>query len=70
MPATFNHYAVDGNGDGVKDIHNVDDAMYTAGRYLAAGGAARGQYSSALYNYNHSWDYVSHVMSVARSLGL
>jgi membrane-bound lytic murein transglycosylase B len=70
MPATFNHYAVDGNGDGIKDIHNIDDAMLTAGRYLAAGGAAKGQYSTALYNYNHSWSYVSKVTGIAKQLGL
>jgi membrane-bound lytic murein transglycosylase B len=70
MPATFNHYAVDGNNDGVRDIHNIDDAMLTAGRYLAAGGAAKGQYSAALYNYNHSNAYVSHVLGIARQLGL
>jgi soluble lytic murein transglycosylase-like protein len=70
MPATFNHYALDGNHDGVKDIHNIDDAMLTAGRYLAAGGADKGQYSTALYNYNHSWSYVSKVTGIARQLGL
>ncbi len=70
MPATFNRYALDGDGNGTKDITNLDDALLTAGRYLAAGGAARGSYQSALYNYNHSNIYVAHVMSIARRLGL
>jgi hypothetical protein len=70
MPATFNRYALDGDGNGTTDITDVDDAMFTAGRYLAAGGADRGQYSQALYNYNHSWSYVSLVMSTAHRLGL
>ncbi|HEY2003940.1 MAG TPA: lytic transglycosylase domain-containing protein [Candidatus Saccharimonadia bacterium] len=70
MPGTFNHYAVDGDGNGTKDITNVTDAVYTAGRYLAAGGATRGQYSSALYNYNHSWSYVSTVTGIYSRLGL
>jgi membrane-bound lytic murein transglycosylase B len=70
MPATFNHYAVDADGNGTRDITDLDDAMLTAGRYLAAGGAARGQYSTALYNYNHSWSYVSTVTSIAKRLGL
>jgi membrane-bound lytic murein transglycosylase B len=70
LPATFNHYAADGNGDSIKDIHNLDDAMLTAGRYLAADGAARGQYATALYGYNHSWSYVSRVTAIADQLGL
>ena len=70
MPATWSHYAADGNDDGVTDIHNLDDAMLTAGRYLAAGGASHGQYATALYHYNHSWGYVSHVTGIANKLGL
>jgi membrane-bound lytic murein transglycosylase B len=70
MPATFSHYAQDGNGDGTKDIHNLEDSMLTAGHYLAAGGAAQGHYSQALYTYNHSWSYVSKVTGIANSLGL
>lgn len=70
MPATFRAYGVDGSGDGVKDVHNLDDAMLSAGRYLAANGAARGNYSNALYRYNHSWSYVSKVRGIAGQLGL
>jgi membrane-bound lytic murein transglycosylase B len=70
MPATFSHYAADGDGDGTTSITDLDDAMLTAGRYLAAGGATRGQYSTALYHYNHSWSYVSQVMGTAKKLGL
>ncbi|MDB5178090.1 MAG: lytic transglycosylase [Patescibacteria group bacterium] len=70
MPATFNHYAADGNGDGVTSITDLDDAMFTAGRYLAAGGADKARYSNALYNYNHSWSYVSKVTGIAHRLGL
>jgi soluble lytic murein transglycosylase-like protein len=70
MPATFNHYALDGDGNGTKDITDLDDALLTAGRYLAAGGAARGNYQTALYNYNHSNTYVANVLAIAHRLGL
>ena len=70
MPATWRVYAMDGNGDGVAQITNVEDAAMTAGRYLAAGGAARGNYDHAIYNYNHSNAYVDHVMTTADKLGL
>ena len=39
MPATFAGYAVDGNGDGVADIWNPADSIYTAAHYLCANGA-------------------------------
>jgi membrane-bound lytic murein transglycosylase B len=70
MPSTFARYAMDGNGDGIKDVHNLQDSMLTAGRYLAASGAAAGRYQDALYNYNHSWSYVSRVSGIAGRLGL
>ncbi len=70
MPATFRTYAVDGDGNGTRDITDLDDAMYSAGRYLAAGGADRGRIRNALYSYNHSWSYVDRVEAIAHRLGL
>lgn len=70
MPATFAHYAQDGNSDGTKQITNFEDALLTAGRYLAAGGADKGKYANALYNYNHSYSYVNTVLAIATRLGL
>lgn len=70
MPATFAHYALDGDGNGTATITDFDDALLTAGRYLAAGGAARGNYQTALYNYNHSNTYVNNVLAIAHRLGL
>ena len=37
MPSTYNHYAVDGSGDGIADIwDNFDDALASAGNYLSS----------------------------------
>jgi membrane-bound lytic murein transglycosylase B len=70
MPATFAHYAIDGNGDGAPDINNAADAIFTAGNYLRAGGADKGDYSTAVYHYNHSYTYVDRVLGIAHNLGL
>jgi membrane-bound lytic murein transglycosylase B len=70
MPVTFRAYAMDGDGDGAKTITDLDDAVMSAGRYLAAGGADKGRYSAALYNYNHSHAYVSSVLGITHKLGL
>jgi hypothetical protein len=65
IPATWEAYGADGNGDGVRDPHNVFDAAVGAGRLLCAGGAdlrlpdAR---AAAVFRYNHSEDYVRIVL--------
>ena len=57
LPATWARY---GNGD----IHNPDDAIHAAARYLVANGAP-GEMAAALYHYNPSSDYVSAVRDYA-----
>jgi membrane-bound lytic murein transglycosylase B len=65
IPGTWTAFGADGNGDGVKDPHNVFDAARAAGDYLCAGGAnlsdAQGLVQAVL-RYNHSMDYVSTVL--------
>lgn len=70
MPPTWRAYALDGDGDGVASIHDVDDAILTGANYLRAGGAAQGNFYKALFNYNHADWYVQKVLGVARTIGL
>lgn len=70
MPGTWNAYAIDGNGDGVADITDVTDAIYTGANYLAKSGADEGRYDEAIYNYNHSQSYVNTVKTIAYEIGL
>lgn len=70
MPGTWRTYGVDANGDGTASITNVEDAVFGAANLLAAGGAAEGDYQSALFNYNHAQWYVDKVMGIARDAGL
>lgn len=70
MPATFRAYGQDGDGDGDRTITDLEDAMLSAGNYLAANGAAKGNYRNALYRYNHSNSYVNEVLDTAHTLGL
>lgn len=39
MPGTWKAYAVDGDGDGVADINNANDAIHGAANYLAKHGS-------------------------------
>jgi membrane-bound lytic murein transglycosylase B len=69
MQPTFDAYQEDGDGDGVKSINDVHDAIFTAANHLAANGAGRGNVRQALYRYNHSDIYVDKVLNYAVGLG-
>jgi membrane-bound lytic murein transglycosylase B len=67
-PATFEAYAVDGNGDGVKSIMDPADAIFSAAHYLCANGAGGGPtaLSNAIFDYNHAGWYVAMVLKLAQ----
>ncbi|MEU9834547.1 lytic transglycosylase domain-containing protein [Streptosporangium sp. NPDC048047] len=69
MPATWKTYGVDGDGDGVADIWSPYDAVPGAANYLCANGAGQGgkKLEKSIWFYNHSWAYVSKVMSIAQA---
>ncbi|HEX2047729.1 MAG TPA: lytic transglycosylase domain-containing protein [Acidimicrobiales bacterium] len=69
LPTTWAAYAADGDGDGLSDVMNPVDAVHGAARLLCAnGGADPERLASALWNYNHSDDYVRQVMTLAAFL--
>lgn len=69
LPSTFAEYGVDGDGDGVADIHDPADAIYSAARYLCLWGAGRGGQSlyDAIWAYNHADWYVRLVIQYANA---
>jgi membrane-bound lytic murein transglycosylase B len=69
MQSTFNHYAQDGDGDGIASIYDVHDAIFSAANMLAQNGAAQGKIIPALYTYNHSYAYVEKVLTIAEKFG-
>lgn len=67
LPATWAAYGTDGDGDGITDVMNPADAVHGAARLLCAnGGAEASRLASAIWNYNHSDDYVRQVITLAR----
>ena len=68
LPSTFAHYAVDGDHDGVANIMDPYDAIYTAASYLCANGAGGGSDAlySAVWHYNHADWYVQMVLTLAQ----
>lgn len=68
LPETWERYAADGDGDGVEDPHDLDDAALAAAAYLCDGGAdlATGPgWTAAVLRYNASRDYVRDVLAEA-----
>jgi hypothetical protein len=68
LPATWEQYGIDGDGDGRADPANAADAIYTAARYLEASGAPRDWYG-AIFAYNHANWYVDQILEGASRFG-
>ncbi|MEI5583795.1 MULTISPECIES: lytic transglycosylase domain-containing protein [unclassified Agromyces] len=67
IPSTWAEWGTDGNGDGLADPHQIDDAAQTTARYLCASGPMRSSegWRAAVFSYNHDDDYVDDVARVA-----
>jgi hypothetical protein len=71
MPATWQAYGTDGDGDGVARINDVEDAVFSAAALLCANGAGDPtRLAAAVFSYNHSDAYVAEVLSLASSYGV
>lgn len=71
MSSTFESYGVDGDGDGVARINDVEDAIFSAANLLCANGAGDpARLATAIWNYNHSQKYVNEVLTLASSYGV
>ncbi|UJA20716.1 transglycosylase SLT domain-containing protein [Thermoleophilia bacterium SCSIO 60948] len=68
MPATWEAYGVDANGDGKRDPYNPVDAICGAANYLDASGASD-DLRSAIFAYNHADWYVDEVILYAEQYG-
>jgi membrane-bound lytic murein transglycosylase B len=68
VPTTWAAWATEANGDGVPDIHNIDDASLSAAEYLCYSGgdlAAEYGWRSAITAYNESPAYLDEVLEYA-----
>lgn len=61
--AKYGGYGVDANGDGIADPYDIEDAVFSAANYLSKYGAAKGDIKKAVFQYNHSEEYVENVLS-------
>jgi murein DD-endopeptidase MepM/ murein hydrolase activator NlpD len=68
MPDTWLRWGTDGNGDGIADPWNPEDAVHAAARYLAAAGG-RTDIPRSIFAYNHAQWYVDDVLQLAALFG-
>ncbi|HEU5127097.1 MAG TPA: lytic murein transglycosylase [Glycomyces sp.] len=72
LPSTWEVWAADGNGDGVADPHNIDDATTAAANYLCTGGrdlTDPADWYAAVHSYNPVDVYVQKVYDRADDYG-
>jgi len=70
LPGTFDAWAVDQDGDGVANPHDIDDAAATAANYLCGGrtGSITDE-RAAVRRYNNDGSYVTRVIEYADQIG-
>ncbi|HET6652133.1 MAG TPA: hypothetical protein VFH10_05785 [Nocardioides sp.] len=68
IPTTWAWAGRDGDGDGIENPHDLDDASLAAGDYLCAGASVStgSGMKSAIFRYNPSDDYVALVRAFER----
>jgi hypothetical protein len=68
LASSWEAYGVDGNGDGVKDPYDPEDAIPAAAHLLHVDGAP-GDWYGAIFDYNHADWYVRKVERIAAGFG-
>lgn len=72
IPSSAIHYGVDGSGDGVVDLFEMVDALYSMANFVKQNGWKPGMDREAqlkvVYRYNHSESYALTIMAVADKL--
>ncbi len=70
LPSSYVRWSADGNGDGIKNLFEVPDAIYSVGNYLKINGwgDTRAAQEKAVFHYNNSQDYVDAVLKLAEKL--
>ncbi|MEH1167186.1 lytic transglycosylase domain-containing protein [Micromonospora sp. CPCC 205539] len=72
IPTTWQEIGADGDNDGVKNPHDLDDAALAAGNYLCKGGrnlSIPGDWWNAILSYNDVRRYVQDVYNTANRYG-
>lgn len=72
LPSSYLRCAVDGNGDRVIDLFNIDDAIYSVANYLKMAGWSKDtdDMKKAVHSYNNSNEYVKAVLILTEKINI
>lgn len=73
VPSTWRRWGSDGDGDGRADPHDINDAAWSAARYLCASGRRLNSataWTRAVLSYNPSSTYLQDVLAAANAYAL
>lgn len=65
----YGGYGVDANGDGIADPFDLEDAVFSAAKFLSIAGVKEGNFKKAIFQYNHSDAYVEDILYYYRLYG-
>lgn len=70
LPSSYANWAVDGNGDGIINLFETEDAIYSVANYLKVNGwgDSTEQQRKAVFHYNNSNAYVDAVLLLAEKI--
>ncbi len=70
LPSSYIRWAKDGNGDGIINLFEKTDAIFSIGNYLKINGwgSSRKEQENAVFHYNNSKDYVAAVLTLTDKL--
>ena len=72
LPSSYLRWGTDGNNDNAVGLNNVPDALYSVAAYLRAHGwsedADEEKQRRAIWEYNHSPEYVEAIFNLARAI--
>lgn len=70
LPSSYINYAIDGNKNGITNLFEIDDAIFSISNYLNKNGWGKSDSAKrkAIFNYNNSNDYVDAVLNLAAKI--
>lgn len=66
LPATWQRYVSDGDGDGIASPFSLADATFTAANHLRQTRDRKGSWRAAIRAFNHSYRYTNKVLECSR----
>lgn len=72
LPSSYMSWAVDGNGDGVINLFDKEDAIFSVANYLSSNGWGKTETKKrkAIWHYNHSNAYVDAVIKLSELIAV